>query len=78
LNGANVTRSRAADDFGTIGARLRELQRERADASPAEPDHPRTKRSQSTHDADRRAKERRDGAPPPWVPTIFFAPMVER
>ncbi len=73
-----MTRPRAADDFATIRSRLQELQRERAATSPAELDHPRTDRLQSTCDAERRSRERREGAPPPWVPTIFFGDRVGR
>jgi hypothetical protein len=48
-----VTGPRAAHDFATIRARLQELQRERAEASPSEPDHPRTERLDSAGNADR-------------------------
>ena len=65
-----MTRPRAADDFVTIRARLQELRHERAQASPSERDT-RTEGPQPLRDAERRSKERREGAPPPWVPTIF-------
>jgi hypothetical protein len=70
-----VTRSRAADDFATIRAGLRELRGERAEAAAGQPDTgPDAPRPAS--DAERRFKERRDGAPPPWVPTIFLEDAV--
>lgn len=66
-----MTRPRAADDFDTIHERIRELRGEPAvtrspeaaqtgpgDARP--PEH------------ERRLKERREGLPPPWIPTIFI------
>jgi hypothetical protein len=65
-----VTQPRAADDFATIRARLQELRRERAEAAPAETDA-RTAGSQPLRGAENRSKERREGSPPPWVPTIF-------
>ena len=65
-----MTRPRAADDFATIRARLRELRGE-----PAQPTSTKTRsRSEEAaplRDAERRMKERREGVPPPWVPTIF-------
>ncbi len=65
-----MSRPRAADDFATIRARLDELHRarngaaERSDPPPAAP-------SGRQGDAERRRRERIDGAPPPWIPTIF-------
>jgi len=70
-----VTQPRAADDFATIRARLRELRRERAEATPAETDA-RTEGLQPLRDAERRSKERRAGSPPPWVPTIFVKQLT--
>ena len=70
-----MTQPRAADDFATIRARLQELRRERADATPAETDA-RTERLQPLRDAERRSKERREGSPPPWVPTIFVKQLT--
>jgi len=65
-----VSRPRAADDFGTIRARLDELRRERDGA--AEPGNPSgTAPSGRQGDAERRRRDRIEGAPPPWVPTIF-------
>ena len=68
-----MTRPRAADDFATIRARLRELRREGTEAQDrdAPTDGPEPRR-----DLDRRFNERRAGAPPPWVPTIFFGDRV--
>jgi hypothetical protein len=70
--GGPVNRPRAADDFETIRARIEELRRERA-AEALDRDNrsgrPRSGRSES--DADRRRRERMEGSPPPWVPTIF-------
>jgi hypothetical protein len=65
-----MTQPRAADDFATIRARLQELRRERAETTPTNTDAG-TEGSQPLRDAEKRSKERRDGSPPPWVPTIF-------
>jgi hypothetical protein len=65
------SRPRAADDFATIRARLEELRRERVERAAshtgAEAQTP------PLRDAERRSKERREGLPPPWVPTIFVS-----
>jgi hypothetical protein len=68
--GGDGSRPRAADDFATIRARLEALRRERAEraASDAEAEA----QTPSLRDAERRSKERREGLPPPWVPTIFL------
>lgn len=71
-----MTRPRAADDFATIRARLRELRRDPAQKSPSDADA-RTDRPQPLGDAEKRLKERREGWPPPWVPTIFVKKRVE-
>ena len=55
-----MTRPRAADDFATIRKRMKELRRETAAAAPV-----------TNHE--KRQKERREGLPPHWVPTIFLA-----
>jgi hypothetical protein len=50
--GGNVTRTRAADDFATIRARMEELRRERAAAHADEGDlqrDPRTYRGRDVH-----------------------------
>ena len=62
--------TRAADDFATIRARMEELRRERETvAAPAagEGDDPACR----PDSAERRRRERIEGWPPPWVPTIF-------
>jgi hypothetical protein len=65
-----MTRTRAADDFGAIRRRLEELRGERAAADPVsgraeEPDR------RGLGRIDERYRDRAEGAPPPWVPTIF-------
>jgi hypothetical protein len=72
-----MTRSRAADDFATIRARFRELRREGTESAPPELDA-RPEGPQPLCDPDRRFKERREGAPPPWVPTIFLEDAAGR
>jgi hypothetical protein len=64
-----MDRPRAADDFDTIRRRLDELRREReaAEAASADADHPESK-------TERRRRERLEGWPPPWAPTIFAKP----
>jgi hypothetical protein len=62
-----VSRSRAADDFATIRARIEELRRERGSA----PDATEAPGATPESDAERRRRERIEGFPPPWVPTIF-------
>ena len=59
---------RAADDFETIRARLDELLRERAASAP---DQGEPQSGSGESDAERRRRERIEGSPPPWVPTIF-------
>jgi hypothetical protein len=74
-----VTQPRAADDFGTIRARIEELRRERARTASVEsseqsdPAQPHTDVDDSRlRDLERRRKEKSEGTPPPWVPTIFL------
>jgi hypothetical protein len=67
-----VTRPRAADDFATIRERMKELRRETAADMPAQPHRPPRADTPLTNHK-KRHKERREGLPPPWVPTIFFA-----
>jgi hypothetical protein len=74
-----VTQPRAADDFGTIRARIEELRRERARAASAEngeqSDPAQSKRDAGDsrlRDLERRRTDRSEGTPPPWVPTIFL------
>ena len=65
-----MNRSRAADDFDTIRQRIEELRRERE--APATRNGEATKRGNSRErDLERRRRERIEGSPPPWVPTIF-------
>jgi hypothetical protein len=69
-----MNRQRAADDFDTIRARMEELRRERERAaSPEEPKGASGMRRGASLAADleRRRRERVEGWPPPWVPTIF-------
>jgi hypothetical protein len=73
-----VSRTRAADDFATIRARMEELRREReraaAPADEAGPGRLRTPAGDAVKaELERRYRDRRDGRPPPWVPTIFLA-----
>lgn len=65
-----MTRPRAADDFDMIHERIRELRGAGATSPPAEASQPGSADAPLT-DAERRLKERREGLPPPWVPTIF-------
>jgi hypothetical protein len=67
-----VNRPRAADDFETIRARVEELRRESAANTSDQgtrSGQPQSGRGES--DAERRRRERIEGSPPPWVPTIF-------
>jgi hypothetical protein len=66
-----VTRPRAADDFDRIHERIRELRGEAAAARSAEPRQSGLGDVHPSQD-ERRLKERREGLPPPWVPTIFI------
>jgi len=67
-----VSNPRAADDFATIRARLEELRREREEVAVGqEPRSAKPGSMRDESDAERRRRERIEGAPPPWVPTIF-------
>ena len=67
-----MSRPRAADDFATIRARIEELRREREQTmTGADPRAARPGSRRSESDAERRRRERIEGAPPPWVPTVF-------
>jgi hypothetical protein len=66
-----VTRARAADDFTTIHRRMKELRRENASPPPTDAREPGSDDGQP-NERERRMKERREGLPPPWVPTIFL------
>ncbi len=71
----DVMRPRAADDFDAIRQRLKELRRQSAPQSgeasaPARSEpHP--------NESERRRQDRRDGLPPPWVPTIFLKKVTD-
>ena len=69
-----MNRPRAADDFATIRARLDELRRERMEAEALAKD-PRGERTRFADgrlaEVERRRREKFEGWPPPWVPTIF-------
>jgi hypothetical protein len=65
-----VDRPRAADDFEVIRERLEELRREREEISST--NTPETTPSDGDADAERQRQECCEGAPPPWVPTIFL------
>jgi hypothetical protein len=69
-----VTQPRAADDFATIRARMKELAREAAETSAAENSSAGRSEGPAT-DRERRLKDRREGHPPPWAPTIFTKPV---
>jgi hypothetical protein len=70
--GDAVSRPRAADDFTTIRARMEELRREREySLSGQETTQARSGPRRGDSDAERRRRERIEGVPPPWVPTIF-------
>ena len=69
--GKPVSRPRAADDFATIRARMEELRREREQSLSGQEAGPARSGSRRESDAERRRRERIEGVPPPWVPTIF-------
>jgi hypothetical protein len=69
-----MNRSRAADDFETIRQRLDELRREREPAPSAEAGAAGKRGNGREPDFERRRRERIEGWPPPWVPTIFINP----
>ncbi len=66
-----MSRPRAADDFAIIRARMEELRREREQSLSGQDAVPARSGSRRESDAERRRRERIEGAPPPWVPTIF-------
>ncbi len=67
-----MTRPRAADDFATIRERMKELRREAIQTNAGENRRPGGAETLLT-DNEKRHKERCEGLPPPWVPTIFLA-----
>jgi hypothetical protein len=73
-----MSRPRAADDFGAIRARLRELRG--ANGPWPEPTDHLSGRAEEVEgrapgrglgQIDEHYRDRAEGAPPPWVPTIF-------
>jgi hypothetical protein len=69
-----MNRSRAADDFPTIRQRIEELRRERETTASAEAGAAGKRGNGRESDFERRRRERIEGWPPPWVPTIFIKP----
>ena len=69
-----MNRSRAADDFATIRQRLDELRRERETTASVEAGDAGKRGNGREADFERRRRERIEGWPPPWVPTIFINP----
>jgi hypothetical protein len=67
-------RSRAADDFTTIRQRLEELRREREGLAAGPEDAGGRRGNGRESDAERRRRQRMEGWPPPWAPTIFVKP----
>lgn len=68
-----MTRQRAADDFATIRRRLDELRGERGAEPPPAPEAGAEylPGDLTPGHIDERYRARAEGAPPPWVPTIF-------
>lgn len=67
-----MSRPRAADDFATIRARMEELRREREKGAAGEDARSaKIAAGRGESDSERRRRERIEGFPPPWVPTIF-------
>jgi hypothetical protein len=69
-----MNRSHAADDFETIRQRLEELRREREGLMTGQEGEAGRHGSSRESDAERRRRQRMEGWPPPWVPTIFAKP----
>ena len=67
-----MTQPRAADDFEVIRERLEELRREREANAPKGDAASSESGEDASDEAERRRQERCEGAPPPWVPTIFL------
>lgn len=66
-----MTKPRAADDFEVIRERLEELRREREENAPKDGASS-SAEGEADEDEEQRRRERCEGAPPPWVPTIFL------
>jgi hypothetical protein len=67
-----MERPRAADDFEVIRERLEQLRREREEIANSNAGSDNPAAGDADQDAERRRKERIEGAPPAWVPTIFL------
>lgn len=67
-----MTRPRAADDFAVIRERLEQLRREREENAPKNGAPSPEDGEEAIDEAERRRRDRAEGAPPPWVPTIFM------
>ena len=66
-----MNRSRAADDFDTIRQRMDELRRERERPATGQNGDAGKRGNGRERDLERRRRERIEGSPPPWAPTIF-------
>jgi len=66
-----MNRSRAADDFDTIRQRIEELRRERERPATSQNGDAGKRGNSRERDLERRRRERIEGSPPPWAPTIF-------
>ena len=73
-----MDRPRAADDFDVIRQRLEELRREREAAEAAENAAEEGPGDSTDQKAERRRRERLEGSPPAWAPTIFAKPIFAR
>ena len=70
-----MSRTRAADDFATIRARMEELRRSSTDrVSDGKPESGGAVRPGADTAFEQRRQARIEGRPPPWVPTIFYEP----
>ncbi len=69
-----MTGPRAADDFDVIRERLEELRREREENAPSDQsgDAPGSEDGEEAAEDDDERRDRIEGLPPPWVPTIFL------
>jgi hypothetical protein len=68
-----MERPRAADDFEVIRERLEQLRREREEIAGNNANGGGASGEGAVEsDAERRRKDRIEGAPPAWVPTIFL------
>jgi hypothetical protein len=69
-----MNRSRAADDFDTIRRRMDELRRECERPATSRSGEATKRGNGRESDFERRRRERLEGSPPPWAPTIFVKP----